>query len=188
MMRDNFGKLVPASYKMSSKTEAILDLVEDIIDGSDKVILFTKFRTCAEMIASDIQNVLKQNVLLYTGAESDEQRNNAIDYFKNTGTYNILIGTEAMAEGLNLQVAKCVINIDQPDTLAIKTQRIGRARRTGSAFSSVIVYDMITNNSSKVNSKDEERLQNILNNQDLTDALVSIDEAQRVALVNAMKN
>lgn len=188
MMRDNFGKLVPASYKMSSKTEAILDLVEDIIDGSDKVILFTKFRTCAEMIASDIQNVLKQNVLLYTGAESDEQRNNAIDYFKNTGTYNILIGTEAMAEGLNLQVAKCVINIDQPDTLAIKTQRIGRARRTGSAFSSVIVYDMITNNSSKANSKDEERLQNILNNQDLTDALVSIDEAQRVALVNAMKN
>lgn len=188
MMRDNFGKLVPASYKMSSKTEAILDLVEDIVDGSDKVILFTKFRTCAEMIASDIQNVLKQNVLLYTGAESDEQRNNAIDYFKNTGTYNILIGTEAMAEGLNLQVAKCVINIDQPDTLAIKTQRIGRARRTGSAFDSVIVYDMITNSSNKANSKDEERLQNILNNQDLTDALVSIDEAQRVALVNAMKS
>ena len=47
---------------------------------------------------------------------------------------------------------------------------------------------MITNNSNKANSKDEERLQNILNNQDLTDALVSIDEAQRVALVNAMKS
>ena len=70
--------------------------------------------------------------------------------------------------------------------MAIKTQRIGRARRAGSQFSNVIVYDMITNSTAKANSKDEERLQNILNNQDLTDALVSIDEAQRVALINAM--
>lgn len=187
MMRDVFGKLVPSSYKMSSKTEAILDLVEDIVLNGDKVILFTKFRTCAEMIAKDIEKEINEPVLLYTGAENDIQRDTAIDFFKNTSTYNVLIGTEAMAEGLNLQVAKYVINIDQPDTLAIKTQRIGRARRSGSKFDNVIVYDMITNSTGKANSKDEERLQNILNNQDLTDALVSIDEAQRVALVNAMK-
>ena len=92
-----------------------------------------------------------------------------------------------MAEGLNLQCAKYVINIDQPDTLAIKTQRIGRARRAGSKFSNVIVYDMITSSTDKAHSKDEERLQNIVNNQDLTDALVSIDEAQRKALIEAMK-
>ena len=187
MMKDTFGKLVSSTYKMSSKTEAIIDLVEDIITSGDKVILFTKFRTCAEMIAEDLAKALKEPVLLYTGAENDAQRDIAIDYFKNTSTYNILIGTEAMAEGLNLQCAKYVINIDQPDTLAIKTQRIGRARRAGSVFSNVVVYDMITNSTPKANSKDEERLQNILNNQDLTDALVSIDEAQRKALIEAMR-
>ena len=127
------------------------------------------------------------NVLLYTGAESDNIRETAIDYFKNTTTYNILIGTEAMAEGLNLQNAKYIINIDQPDTLAIKTQRIGRARRAGSQFDNVIIYDMITSSSTKAQSKDEERLENILNNQNITDALVSIDDAQRKALINAMK-
>lgn len=187
MMKDTFGKLVPTSYKMSSKTEAILDSVEDITTNGDKVILFTKFRTCAEMIAKDIEKELKEPVLLYTGAENDAQRDIAIDFFKNTTTYNVLIGTEAMAEGLNLQCAKYVINIDQPDTLAIKTQRIGRARRAGSQFSNVIVYDMITSSTDKAHSKDEERLQNIVNNQDLTDALVSIDEAQRKALIEAMK-
>lgn len=187
MMKDTFGKLVSSTYKMSSKTEAIIDLVEDITTNGDKVILFTKFRTCAEMIAEDIAKALKEPVLLYTGAENDAQRDIAIDYFKNTSTYNVLIGTEAMAEGLNLQCAKYVINIDQPDTLAIKTQRIGRARRAGSQFANVVVYDMITNSTPKANSKDEERLQNILNNQDLTDALVSIDEAQRKALIEAMK-
>lgn len=187
MMKDTYGKLLPKKYKMSSKTEAIIDLIEDIMSNNDKVILFTKFKTCAKLIADDIKNILKENVLLYTGAESDNVRETAIDYFKNTTTYNILIGTEAMAEGLNLQNAKYVINIDQPDTLAIKTQRIGRARRAGSQFDNVIIYDMITSSTAKAQSKDEERLENILNNQNITDALVSIDDAQRKALINAMK-
>ena len=187
MMKDTFGSFVPASYKMSNKTESILDTVEDIVRNGDKVILFTKFRTCAVMLKKDIENVVGADVLLYTGAEGDDERDRAVDLFKNTTVCNILIGTEAMAEGLNLQCAKYVINIDQPDTLAIKTQRIGRARRAGSQYDSVIVYDMITGSTPKANSKDEERLQNIMNNQDLTDALVSIDESQRIALIKAMK-
>lgn len=81
-----------------------------------------------------------------------------------------------------------MINIDQPDTLAIKTQRIGRSRRAGSAYDSITVYDTITNDSIKAKSKDEERLNNINNNQNLTDALVSIDESQRIALINQMQN
>ena len=99
MMRDTFGKLVPASYKMSSKVESIIDLVEDMTTNGHKVILFTKFRTCAEMIAKDIEKQLSEPALLYTGAENDMQRDIAINYFKNTSTYNVLIGTEAMAEG-----------------------------------------------------------------------------------------
>ena len=139
------------------------------------------------MIANDIQSILKENVLLYTGMEDDIAREHAVDYFKNTTTYNVLIGTEAMNAGLNLQCARYVINIDQPDTLAIKTQRIGRARRAGSAFDNVIIYDMITMSTFHAKSKDEERIENISKNADLTDALVSIDEAQRIALINAMK-
>lgn len=88
---------------------------------------------------------------------------------------------------VNLQVAKYVINIDQPDTFAIKTQRIGRARRVGSQFNNVVVYDMITMSTDKARSKDEERLENIEKNQNLTDALVNIDDAQREALIKAMK-
>ena len=84
-------------------------------------------------------------------------------------------------------MARYVINIDQPDTFAIKTQRIGRVRRVGSKYNNVIVYDMITESTEKAKSKDEERLENIANNMDLTDALVSIDEAQRQALITVMK-
>ena len=80
-----------------------------------------------------------------------------------------------------------MINIDQPDTLAIKTQRIGRIRRVGSAYDNVIVYDMITTSTEKAHSKDEERLQNIENNQDLEDALISIDDSQRKSLIKTMQ-
>lgn len=187
MMRETYGKLIPLNYKRSDKMDSILETVEDIVSNGDKVILFTKFRTCAQLVKNDIETLLKEPVMLYTGAEGDEQRNTAIDLFKNTSNHNILVGTEAMAEGLNLQVAKYVINIDQPDTFAIKTQRIGRARRVGSQFNNVVVYDMITMSTDKARSKDEERLENIEKNQNLTDALVNIDDAQREALIKAMK-
>ena len=59
MMRDVYGKLIPSSYKMSDKTESIIDKVEDILASGDKVILFTKFSTCAQMIGEDIHSLKK---------------------------------------------------------------------------------------------------------------------------------
>lgn len=187
IMHDHFGQLIPSSYKGSSKTETLLDLVDDIVQAGNKVILFSKFRTSVLLAADDIKNHLKENVLLYTGFESGDVRDNNIDTFTNSQDYNILLGTDAMAEGLNLQAAKYIINIDQPDTYAIKTQRIGRIRRASSAFDNVIIYDLITENRGNIISKDEERLNNIEKNKDLNDALISIDESQRQALINTMK-
>lgn len=187
LMKDTFGNLVPSTYKMSNKSEAILEQVDTILQSDNKVILFSKFKTSAVLIAEDIAKQLKVKTLLYTGDESDIERDKAIDLFKNSDEYNVLVGTEAMSTGLNIQVAKYMINIDQPDTEAIKTQRIGRIRRVGSQYDNVIVYDMITTSTNKAYSKDEERLENIEKNKDLTDALISIDSSQRVALVNAMK-
>lgn len=188
MFKEGFGAVIPKSYKGSDKSESIVDLVEDIVDSGNKVILFSKFRTTIVLLANDIQSKLKQNVLLYTGSEDGEIRDNNIDLFNNSSDYNILLGTDALAEGVNLQVAKYVINIDQPDTYAIKTQRIGRVRRVSSKFNNVIVYDMITEDGASVRSKDVERLENIEKNKDLTDALVNIDESQRQALIKAQKS
>lgn len=187
MMKQEFSPLIPKNYTMSGKIESTLDIVEDILNSGNKVIIFSKFRMSAELIAGDIEKKLKKNVLMYTGAENEAVRDESVNKFKNTTAYNIMIGTEAMAEGLNLQCSKYVINLDQPDFLAIKTQRIGRSRRAGSRFSNIVVYDMITKSRENAKSKDEERLENLIKGRNVTDALVSIDEAQRNALINAMK-
>jgi SNF2 family DNA or RNA helicase len=187
IMKDKYGVVVPKSYKSSSKLESIVELVEDIVQSGNKVILFSKFVTSAKLVAQDITDKLKVPVLMYTGLENQDTRDNNINLFKTSVDNNVLIGSDAMAEGLNLQVANYIINIDQPDTNAIKEQRIGRVRRAGSKFNNVTVYDMITANGMNMKSKDEERLENIEKNKDLSDALISIDTAQRQALIQAMK-
>ena len=182
-LQKNFLQFIPNNYKESSKIEKLVDIVDNIVDSGHKVIIFTKFRTSALLIQDQLSKDLKLNSLLYTGQENENQRNININLFKNDDDYKVLIATEAGAEGLNLTVAKYVINFNLPDTAAIYTQRIGRIRRVSSTFNNVIVYNLITDG-----SKDVERWENIERNKDLEGALVSVDEAQQEALINAMKN
>lgn len=172
-----FLNLLPGTYKISPKTEAILDTVSEIIDSGEKVILFSKFRTTAIYMADMIKEKLKQEALLYTGAEDQQQRDKAVDLFRNSPEHSVLAGTDAMAEGLNLEQARHVINIDLPDTFAIYAQRAGRVRRVSSKYSNVFIYNFIT-----AGSYDENRFMNIEKNKNLDDALISANKAQSKAL------
>ena len=182
---ENYGSLLPSSYRHSAKTEQMLGIVEDIIESGEKVLIFSKFRTSAYMIKEEIESTLKVPALLYTGAENDEERIGNVDNFTKGDGYPILIGTEAMAEGLNLQVAKYVINYDQPDTFAIKEQRMGRVRRASSSHSAVIVYDMITESEKDFKSSDEEHLAHIKKTSELSDAIIALSDAEGEALAMA---
>lgn len=181
-----YNEIVPSSYTSSNKSDAIIDLIQDILSNNDKVILFSKFITTINLISNDIKKKLKVNVLTFTGREDGKKRTEAKELFENSFDYNILMGTEAMSASLNLQCAKYVINIDQPDKAVTKVQRIGRVRRVGSAFKNVIIYDMITEDGVNYKSKDIERLENIRRNEEMSSALIDIDESQREALLNAM--
>lgn len=182
-LQKNFLQFIPNNYKQSSKIEKLVDIVDNIVDSGYKVIIFTKFRTSALLIQEQLQKELKLNVVLYTGQENDIQRNININLFKNDDDYPVLVATEAGAEGINLQIARYLINFNLPDTAAIYTQRIGRIRRVSSTFNSIIVYNLITDK-----SKDVERWENIERNKNLEGALVSIDSEQQQELINAMNN
>lgn len=181
-LQKNFLHFIPNSYKLSSKIEKLVDIVDNIVYNGYKVIIFTKFRTSALLIQEQIQKDLKLNVVLYTGQENDNVRNINLKSFKTDDDYPVLVGTEAMAEGLNITEARYLINFNLPDTAAIYTQRIGRIRRVSSTYNNVIVYNMITEN-----SKDEERWANIERNKNLEGALIDVDIAQQESLLKAME-
>lgn len=174
-----YAGILPEHISESPKTEALLDLVSEIVDSGDKVILFSKYVTACRYYA-DLIKKKKINVLMYTGLENDEQRTENIKLFRSDDEYNVLVGSDAMAEGLNLAEARHVINIDLPDTYAIYMQRFGRVRRVSSEFNNVVVHNILTEG-----TVDEKRYQKLQENKNLDGALVAVNDAQREALLKA---
>jgi adenine-specific DNA-methyltransferase len=72
-----------------------------------------------------------------SGSKSADMRSALIDYFRERG--QILIATEAGAEGINLQFCSLVVNYDLPWNPQRIEQRIGRCHRYGQLHDVVVV-------------------------------------------------
>jgi SNF2 family DNA or RNA helicase len=180
---ETYGKEVSKTYKMSSKTEALLDIIQTVVDSGNKIIIFTRFERAVRMLAEDIKKELNLEVVTYTGKIDDANRDINVTKFWNDPDCNVFVSSTAGEEGLNLQCAKYVVNYDQPDSPGQKIQRFGRVRRVGSTYSHVHMYDLIT-----LESKDEEKLKELEAKGNLFTGLVDLDEAQSKAMREAIKN
>ncbi|MDO9847887.1 SNF2-related protein [Glaesserella parasuis] len=72
-----------------------------------------------------------------TGSPQVDMRTALIDHFKNNA--QIMIATEAAAEGVNLQFCSLLINYDLPWNPQRVEQRIGRCHRYGQKFDVVVI-------------------------------------------------
>lgn len=111
---------------LSSRQKALVKLAERWTTDPDKgkVIVFTQ----QVEIAEDLIRVLEDHGLSTVGYfGGTTQRRSALREFKSSA--QVLVATEAGAEGLNLQFANCVINYDLPWNPMKIEQRIGRVDR-----------------------------------------------------------
>lgn len=72
-----------------------------------------------------------------TGSKTADMRSALVDYFRDHG--QIMIATEAGAEGINLQFCSLVVNYDLPWNPQRIEQRIGRCHRYGQKHDVVVV-------------------------------------------------
>ncbi|MDH2998254.1 ATP-dependent helicase [Pasteurellaceae bacterium LFhippo2] len=72
-----------------------------------------------------------------TGSVDVDKRTALIDYFRNYA--QIMVATEAAAEGVNLQFCSMLINYDLPWNPQRVEQRIGRCHRYGQKFDVVVI-------------------------------------------------
>ena len=72
-----------------------------------------------------------------TGSKTADMRSALVDYFREQG--QIIIATEAGAEGINLQFCALVVNYDLPWNPQRIEQRIGRCHRYGQKHDVVVV-------------------------------------------------
>lgn len=72
-----------------------------------------------------------------TGSRTADMRSALVDYFQDEG--QVMIATEAGAEGINLQFCSLVVNYDLPWNPQRVEQRIGRCHRYGQKYDVVVV-------------------------------------------------
>ena len=133
----------------STKLDTCLDLIESIIEAEEKVCIFSKYERMQSILEQAIKKRFKGvNVAKVNGAMDPEERFiEAYDKFRDTDSYKVLLGTDAMAEGVNLSKCKYLIEYDLANSYAIQTQRWGRLERADSVHSTVYVYQIIMNDS-----------------------------------------
>ncbi len=79
-----------------------------------------------------------------TGSKTADKRQALVDYFRDEA--EIMIATEAAAEGINLQFCSLVVNYDLPWNPQRIEQRIGRCHRYGQKYDVVVVNFLNTKN------------------------------------------
>src|SRR5690554_704341 len=147
-----------------AKAEALhrklLELQSELNDHNLKVLVFTEFRTTQKMLCDFLRNKGYKVAFIHGGQDIDE-RKRALLQFKNEA--QILVGTDAAGESLNMQFCNIVVNYDLPWNPMMIKQRIGRVDRIGQK-KKVQAYNMLTNNSVdlRVYEVIEEKLNNII--------------------------
>jgi superfamily II DNA or RNA helicase len=151
-----------------------------------KILLFTEFRTTQKMLQEFFQKKGFKVATIHGGQDLDE-RKRALSHFKNDA--QILVGTDAAGESLNMQFCYIVINYDLPWNPMMIEQRIGRVDRIGQK-KKVQAYNMLTNNSVdlRVYEVIEEKLNNIIDQlgidktSDVLDSAIDMKKVNRLYL------
>jgi SNF2 family DNA or RNA helicase len=138
----------------STKLEMLIDLLEEILATGEKVCIFSKYKRMQEILTMRIQEEAKRNadfntgIAYINGSLSAEQRyEESHTKFQDSNDYQILVMSDAGAEGISLGKAKYLIEYEPAESYSIQTQRRGRIERADSVHDTVFVYQLIAEKS-----------------------------------------
>ena len=133
-------------YQNDSKFSRLVSMVNTLFNNepSDKVILFSYFRSTIDYLAERLKEVGIDSFVLMGGEKID--KNQIIENFRNSKQIRILLSTEVGSEGIDLQFCRVLINYDLPWNPMRVEQRIGRIDRLGQKAEKVIIWNMFYQN------------------------------------------
>jgi superfamily II DNA or RNA helicase len=116
-----------------SKLGKLVELVKYHLSEGSKVVVFTEYADTAYYIATKLKEVLGGEVAVLTGREAQDRSRmkDVEDGFLRGDRYKVLVSTDVLSEGLDLQVANVLVNYDLPWTPLKLEQRMGRVWRLG---------------------------------------------------------
>ncbi len=136
------------NYRHDSKLEALHDLVVHS-HGHEKILIFSEYADTAEYVAKALQIRGVESVEIATGdtenptliARRFSPRSNAeLGPTPPGEEIRILVATDVLSEGQNLQDCHIVVNFDLPWAIVKLIQRAGRVDRIGQTSPTVDLY------------------------------------------------
>lgn len=121
-----------------SKANLLVHLLEDA-DEFAKVLVFVPSKRMADRLYERIYRSFFGEIGIIHSNKSQNTRNNAIEQF-NDGTHRILIATDVIARGLDLEKITHVINFDAPIFPENYMHRIGRTGRAKEKGKSILFF------------------------------------------------
>ena len=161
-MAENIGCETKAQALLKALASSF-DKVESL-GGQRKALIFTESRRTQDYLKElFVKNSFENKIVCFNGTNNSEEANDIyhkwlllhegtsyvtgnvqidkkqslVDYFRDTA--EIMIATEAGAEGINLQFCSLVVNYDLPWNPQRVEQRIGRCHRYGQKHDVVVV-------------------------------------------------
>lgn len=152
MIKELLETLPSADNKYASFKDRVRDVAKEIKPNSNNgLIIFSQYTATATYLYNRLMKErLGLPVMLATGSvcqNGNGKRSNKTRVIKDfQGSGGILVSTDVLSEGQNLQNAQYVVNYDFPWNPVVLIQRVGRIDRMGSLHKKVYLINMLPKN------------------------------------------
>ncbi|MHA1507803.1 MAG: DEAD/DEAH box helicase [Promethearchaeota archaeon] len=142
ILKEFYDKLAALPY--DSKCQKLVELINQIYlqNPNEKILIFTQFVDTL-LFLKDLLKAQEGRYLVETfyGGLDKVEKEQAVERFRTSEGFGILISTEVGGEGRNFQFARVMINYDLPWNPMKLEQRIGRIDRIGQKSKKVFIYN-----------------------------------------------
>lgn len=130
-------------HNSSDKYAVFKELIDDLVkENGQKVVVFSQYTNTIHWLVKNLEQEYK-GIQVIDGSIKSEERQKICKKFNNDPNYNILIMSDAGAEGLNLQSGSAVIHYTDSFSPAKQQQRNDRCHRATTRHS-VTIYRFVT--------------------------------------------
>ena len=150
------GRILDRIGEWDQSHDTKLDALADLAcgeHGSEKVVVFTEYADTATYMAAALAERGIDSVEAVTGSDANPtlaaRRFSPLSNAslggkpKGAGPIRVLVSTDVLSEGQNLQDARVVVNYDLPWAVVRIVQRAGRVDRIGQTADEVVVASML---------------------------------------------
>ena len=128
----------------SGKSARLVELLEEVLAGDDRALVFTQFRQMGHLLATILRQEFDMEPLFLHGGTPQGRRDQMIERFQSGDSPPVfLLSLKAGGVGVNLTSANHVIHFDRWWNPAVENQATDRAFRIGQTRT-VNVHKMIT--------------------------------------------